>query len=99
MHAARTVRLSALLVLGSLMGFSQTVSSSILGIVVDPAGSVIPGAEIKLTNQGTAAATAVVSDSAGFFRVTNIFAGSYTVTVQAKGFKALTINEIPLGIA
>ena len=49
MYAARFVRFSALLVLGCMMSFAQTVSSSILGIIVDPAGSVIPGADIKLT--------------------------------------------------
>ena len=56
--------------------FGQTVSSSILGIVVDPAGSVVPGAEIKVTNHGTAAVTNTTSDAAGFFRVINISAGT-----------------------
>src|ERR1041385_2586827 len=75
----------------------QNVSSSILGIVVDPAGSVVQGAEIRLTKQGTAAVNTTTSDASGFFRITNVFAGSYTVTVQARGFKALTINNIELG--
>src|SRR5262249_50104284 len=75
----------------------QTVSSSILGIVVDPAGSVVQSADIRLTNQGTAAVNTATSDASGFFRITNVFAGAYTITVQAKGFKALTINNIELG--
>ena len=89
---------TALFALVSLSsGFGQTISSSILGIVVDPSGSVVPGAEIKLTNQGTAAVNTTVSDSAGFFRITNIYAGTYTVNVQAKGFKVLTINSVDVG--
>jgi hypothetical protein len=89
--------LTALLVLGASSGFAQTVSSSILGIVVDPAGSVVPGAEIKIINLGTAAVHTTTSDNAGFFRVTSILAGAYSVTVQAKGFKVLTVNAVDVG--
>src|SRR3954447_2718759 len=97
MQPRRLALLSALFALSVIAGFAQTVSSSILGIVVDPAGSVVPGAEIKLTNVGTAAVQNTVSDAAGFFRVTNIYGGSYAVTVQAKGFKLLAVNNIELG--
>jgi len=90
-------RVGVLLVLGCVGGFSQAVTSSILGIVVDPSGSVIPAAEVKLTNNGTAAVNTTVTDTSGFFRVPNILAGSYTVSVQAKGFKVLAINTIDVG--
>src|SRR4051794_36956491 len=93
----RFAQMCALLALATIAGFAQSVSSSILGIVVDPAGSVVPGAEIKITNVGTAAVQNAISDSAGFFRVTNIFAGTYSVAVQAKGFKVLSVNDVPLG--
>jgi hypothetical protein len=97
MQPRRLALFSALFALGVIAGFGQTVSSSILGIVVDPAGSVVPGAEIKITNLGTAAVQNTVSDSGGFFRVTNILAGAYSVTVQAKGFKLLTVTKVDLG--
>src|SRR5262245_19030379 len=88
--------ISELLCIAAVLN-GQPVSSSILGIVVDPAGSVVPGAEIKLTNQGTAAVQNTTADGAGFFRISNIFAGTYTVAVEAKGFKSLTVNNIALG--
>src|SRR5438045_2975619 len=98
MNTCKVALVSALFVVGTASAaFAQTVSSSILGIVVDPAGSVVPGAEIKLINQGTAAVNMSVSDASGFFRITNILAGNYAVTVQSKGFKALTISSIDLG--
>jgi Carboxypeptidase regulatory-like domain len=97
MYTRKVLPLCVLLLLAAMAGFAQNISSSILGIVVDPAGSVVPAAEIRLTNQGTAAVNTIASDSAGFFRITNIFAGSYTLSVQAKGFKLLTINNIELG--
>ena len=66
-----------------------------MGIVVDPAGSVVPAAEIRITNLGTAATQNTTTDSAGFFRVTNIFAGSYSVTVTAKGAALLDVVHAP----
>src|ERR1017187_2684417 len=49
--------------------YAQTVTGSLVGTVVDPAGSVIPGVKITLTNQGTAAGMAATADSAGLFRL------------------------------
>src|SRR5690242_12269857 len=98
MKVCKSALLSAFLLLGTVSFVdAQNVSSSFLGIVVDPAGSVVPAAEIKITNLGTAAVHTTVSDAAGFFRITNIFAGSYSVTIEAKGFKTLTVNSIDLG--
>jgi len=97
MQLHKLALLSTVLVVGTIAGFAQNISSSVLGIVVDPAGSVIPSAEIKLVNQGTAAINSAVTDGAGFFRITNIFPGTYTVNVQSKGFKLLTINNVEVG--
>src|ERR1700738_286384 len=88
----------SLLILGSASAlFSQTVTSSILGTVVDPAGSVVPAAEVRLSNQGTAGVNTATTDSSGLFRIANIYAGTYSVNVQATGFKALTVTSIEIG--
>lgn len=77
--------------------FGQTQSSSILGTVVDPAGAVVPQAAVAITNQGTSAVNNATTDSSGLFRVTNIFAGTYSVKVTAKGFKTYQVSDIVLG--
>jgi hypothetical protein len=88
----------SLLILGSASAlFSQTVTSSILGTIVDPAGSVVPAAEVRLSNEGTAGLNTATTDSSGLFRIANIQAGTYSVNVQAKGFKALTVTGIEVG--
>ena len=97
MSTCKLAHVCAFLMVGATASFAQNISSSVLGIVVDPAGSVVPTAEIKLINQGTAAVNAAVTDNAGFFRITNIFAGTYSVNVQSKGFKLLTINSVEVG--
>jgi hypothetical protein len=75
----------------------QTQTSSVLGTIIDPAGAVVPQAAVELTNQGTAAVNNATTDTSGLFRITNIFAGTYTVKVTASGFKTYTVNDIVLG--
>jgi hypothetical protein len=94
----RTTAALALSLLGSALALhSQTITSSILGTVVDPANSVVPSAEIRLTNLGTTSVASALADSSGYFRFANVYAGQYSVTVQAKGFKVLTVNNIEIG--
>ncbi len=82
---------------GCVAMFGQTQSSSILGTVVDPAGAVVPSAAVTITNQGTAAVNNLTTDSSGLFRITNIFAGAYSVKVTAAGFKNYEVKDIALG--
>ena len=86
-----------MLALGCVAMFGQTQSSSILGTVVDPAGAVVPSAAVTITNQGTAAVNNLTNDSYGLFRITNIFAGNYSVKVTATGFKNYEVKDIVLG--
>jgi hypothetical protein len=65
MKPCRFALVGVLLAVGTISSlFAQNVSSSILGIVVDPAGSVVPQAEVKLTKQGTAAVHTTTADAA-----------------------------------
>jgi hypothetical protein len=76
--------------------FGQTQTSSVLGTVVDPAGAAVPSVPVTVTNQGTGAARQATTDTGGLFRVTNIFAGTYSIKVEAKGFKTLTVTDIEI---
>lgn len=85
---------TALLLSLSASLLSQTVTSSILGTVVDPTGATVGSAEVQVTNQSTSAVNRTTTDSAGLFRVVNILPGNYSVSVQAKGFKNLSVKDI-----
>ena len=74
--------------------FGQTVSSSIVGAVVDPADAVISGAPVTLTSVDTGATRIGTTDSLGTYRFTNVEAGIYNVTVKATGFKSETQTGI-----
>src|SRR5436305_10274653 len=74
--------------------FSQTVTSSITGTVLDPASSVAPNAAVTLTDENTGSVRTGVTDNTGIFRFLNVAPGSYSVSVQVRGFKNLVQSNV-----
>jgi hypothetical protein len=67
---------------------AQSVTGGISGIVVDPAGSVVPGASVQLTHDLSHTVHAFVSEQNGSFIFTGLVPGTYTLRVTHPGFKA-----------
>jgi len=80
----------------SAMAVAQVISSSLTGIVCDPAKAVIPGATVRLEELATGTVRATASNPDGLFRFPNLLPGRYRLTVQAPGFKTYTQTEINL---
>jgi hypothetical protein len=89
---------------------SVSGSHTISGIVLDPSGAVIPGAEVALTRLDGSGITEAQTDDAGSFRFESLSAGSYLLHVRAAGFldnktevslgaKGGTKIRIPMAIA
>ena len=74
--------------------FGQTVSSSIVGSVVDPADAVVSGAPVTLNSVDTGAIRTATTDSLGTYRFTEVAPGTYNVTIKAAGFKSETQTGI-----
>ena len=90
--AARRLALLLALV-GSLLvlnprAFAQIDTGGITGTVHDATGAVIPGAQIKLTNEGTGVVTPTVSTSTGTYSIRGVRPGTYTITGEAPGFES-----------
>ncbi len=81
---------ATVLMASMVLVFPQQSAGTISGVVKDPTGAVIPGAEVVLTNVATAVKRTVVSDDAGFYNATNVEVGNYTVSVTMPGFKTAT---------
>ena len=81
------------LVVLSILGASvlpiaaQQVTGNITGTITDKSGSVIPGANIKLISESTAAARQTVANKDGDFEFNAVQAGHYRVEVAHAGFK------------
>jgi hypothetical protein len=67
--------------------FAQSDLGSISGFVRDPSGAVIPKATVVVKNETTAVERRTSTNESGFYTVTNIPAGLYTVSAEAAGFK------------
>ena len=75
---------------------AQSTFGTILGTVTDASGAVVPNITVKLTNQGENISREVQSDSQGTYQAENLKEGIYTVTVQAQGFREVTVKDVRL---
>ncbi len=65
-------------------------TGAIQGVITDSSGAVVPGATVTATNAGTGVKTVRQTTEAGYYVLSPLPAGEYTVTVSATGFQALT---------
>jgi hypothetical protein len=64
------------------------ITGSISGLVTDPSGAVVTGAQVVATETQTHIRTEITTDSKGFFNFPTLAIGTYDVEVHAPGFKA-----------
>jgi len=69
-------------------------SGTIQGTVTDPSGAVVAGATVTAANVETGVQTSRKTTEAGFFVLTPLQPGEYTVTVKAEGFQTLTQQHL-----
>jgi len=92
---ARGVMSIAVLLMFLPMMHAQ-VTATLSGTVTDTSGSVIPNAKVTLTNDSTGEVRNVVTNVDGYFVYPALLAGSYSVNVEAPGFKSLIQHGITL---
>ena len=92
---ARGVMSIAVLLMFLPMMHAQ-VTATLSGTVTDTSGSVIPNAKVTLTNDATGEVRNVVTNVDGYFVYPALLAGSYSVNVEAPGFKSLIQHGITL---
>src|SRR4029077_5786894 len=68
--------------------------ASIQGTVMDPTGAAVSGAKITATNQDTGATRDAVTSDEGFYRISELPPGKYTVSVEAAGFKTSISKDV-----
>jgi hypothetical protein len=72
--------LSLLIVVGVARGQSQF--GSIAGHVTDPSQAVVPGAEVRATNEATNVTSSASTSGSGTYVIPGLLPGMYTVSVQ-----------------
>lgn len=76
----------------------QADMGTIVGTVVDSSGAIVPNGAVTLTQLGTDTKTSVKTDAQGTYIATPLRIGSYSVTVEAHGFKTETRTGIVLQV-
>ncbi|HVW85927.1 MAG TPA: carboxypeptidase regulatory-like domain-containing protein, partial [Bryobacteraceae bacterium] len=82
----RTLLGLAAFLMGGVTGFAQSDLGSIQGVVKDPSSALVPNATVSVKNQAGLERQTKTNES-GFYAITNIPPGIYTITVDAPGFK------------
>jgi hypothetical protein len=82
------------LLLASSIALGQSFRGSIRGIVTDPSGSVVANAKVQAKNNDTGLLRETISIAEGGYVLPELPPGTYTVTVTASGFAAITQNVV-----
>jgi hypothetical protein len=71
-------------------------TGDIVGTVTDASGAVVPSATVTLTNVGTSVSQTATTTSSGDYIFNLLQVGTYTVKVEAKGFKTFSAPNVAL---
>ncbi len=66
---------------------AQETTGGLQGTVKDSTGAVVSSARVEVIGNALLGNKTIDTDSAGYYRFANLPAGTYTITVTAKGFK------------
>jgi hypothetical protein len=76
-------------------GFSQgIVTGSIAGTVQDQQGAVVAGATVRAVEVATGAKFSSQSNSQGYFELSSLPIGSYSLTIEASGFRKQQLSDV-----
>ena len=76
--------------------FSQTVNGGIHGTVTDGTGAAIPEASVKVTNLATGLVRVASANSSGWYTITELPPGQYSVTVSKPAFATVVQEHVEL---
>ena len=104
MKTARAGCLKQSLLIGLLallcggLASAQIDTATLVGTVQDPTGAVVPGATVTAINTATNVTQTATTDAGGEYVITGLLVGTYSVTVEATGFKKFVLNGITLNV-
>ncbi|MDQ5836834.1 MAG: carboxypeptidase regulatory-like domain-containing protein [Acidobacteriota bacterium] len=90
---ARAV-MCALVILSLPAAARAQFRAAIQGTVTDPSGAVVPAATLTLKNNETGKTQTAASGDEGFYRISELPPGTYTLTVEKAGFKKTTFENL-----
>ena len=85
--ASRLLFVPVVLLLMTLVAYGQLDYGSITGFAKDPSGAVVPKTKVTVKNEATGVERSTETNDGGYYVVTNLPPGNYSVTGEVAGFK------------
>jgi Carboxypeptidase regulatory-like domain len=90
--------LSCLFLLHPSPLFAQVDRGGIVGLVTDPAGARVSGAQVTVSNLATNQSIVVTTDEKGQYAADLLRIGTYSVTVEKPGFQRAVQSSVEVGV-
>ncbi len=79
--------------------YGQAVTGTIIGVVTDPSGSMVPGAQVIVRGKETGTTKTVSTNEAGGYSMPFLNPGTYTLEASHSGFKTFVQENIGVQVA
>ena len=96
---------STLLLIGLLLSIAGpralaqgAYTAQVRGVVTDSSHAVVPGAKVTITNDGTNISSSATTDASGFYLFASLRPSTYTVKVEAAGFRTEETKGVVLAV-
>jgi len=96
---SRQLRMLWIVVLAASCVFGQTFTSSITGVVTDPSGAAVPGADVSATNLNTREVRRVQTDALGRYNLPQLLPAAYAISVGKAGFREYVRTSVDVGVS
>ena len=90
--------IALLFVLPSRMVFAQFDTGSLVGVIEDSSGAVVPGANVDAVNKATGVVYTGVSGDSGEYEIPNLHTGTYKVTCEHAGFSTAIADNVLVSV-
>src|SRR5688572_26570412 len=77
---------------------AQTTTATIEGTITDAKGDVVAGSQVTAKSSTLGVERSTTSDEKGFFRITALPAGTYSLSVSTSGFATRTLDNVELTV-
>ena len=67
-----------------------------MGTITDPSGALVPGATVRVTDEGTSQSRETATNAQGYYVFPSLRPSNYSVTVEASGFAVSTRKNVVL---
>ena len=89
----------ALLATGGFLSAQTGGTGAVTGVITDPTGALVVGAQVKVTAVATGSVQSTKTDGHGEFRVPLLQPGQYRVDVTKQGFKSAASPDVQVVVA